>query len=394
MFRHSLKLFGNNMKKITITHCIIAALLIVFAAFYLLPSGDAIAENSEQQDVPEVDVQVLTSEKLRIWTEFSGRLAAVEDVEVKPRVSGAITDILFEEGAIVKKGDALFIIDERPYKAAHASAKAALVAAQSQVKLTRKELERARKLVKQKFVSQARYDAAHNEHKVALANVNAAKARMEEAALNVEFAHIKSPVDGRVSRAEITLGNVIEAGVNAPVLTTVVSSDTMFVEFDVDEQTYIKSVRGGKNNEMPVEMSLSGDDEVYYGTIHSFDNQLDVTSGTIRARAIIDNKDGALIPGMFANVRLGSAEPQGVLLVSDKAVGTDQNKKFVMVVSADNIVEYREVELGETVAKKRVVLNGLSAGERVLINSIQRVRPGMKVTPVDEASSTSENDET
>ena len=211
--------------------------------------------------------------------------------------------------------------------------------------------------------------------------MKSAEAELTTAKLNLDYAHVTAPVSGVVSRAEITEGNVIEAGASAPVLTTIVSNDKLYAEFNVDEHTYINAKRqGAKGAAMPVVMSLAGDADVSYeGELYSFDNKLDLRSGTIRARAVFDNTDGALTPGMFAEIRLGAPSKEEVLVVSDKAVGTDQDKKFVYTVNAENVVEYREVKLGRAVSGGRVVLAGLEPGDRVVVNGLQRVRPNITV---------------
>ena len=292
--------------------------------------------------------------------------------------------MLFEEGAIVEKGDLLFVIDRRPYEAEVASALAALQSAKSQARLAKLELERTEGLVHEKAVSISRYDVTKNDFQVALASIIPPKPGLKQAYLDLDYAHINAPVSGRISRAEITVGNVIEAGPNAPVLSTIVSIDKLYAEFDVDEQTYLKSMRQPSEKLMPVELAMPGDTSVVYqGKLHSFDNRLDTTSGTIRARAIFENKDGALIPGMYANVRLGSPGLQSTILINHRAVRTDQDKKYVYVVTPENKVTYREVNLGPSLDGHRVVHSGLEIGEQVLVNSLQRVQPDTVVQPVD-----------
>ena len=355
------------------------------ALHYITGANDSDgAPTPEKNRVPSVEVVTIQPQSIRIWSKFSGRLRAVNYVEVRPRVGGTITQVLFEEGAIVKKGAPLFVIDPRTFEAEFRSAQAALETAQSQTTLAKSELKRAKGLVQKEVISQSRFDAATNEYQVAMASINTAKARMKQAALDLEFAHIKAPISGRISRAEITEGNVIESGLTAPILTTIVSVDQLYAEFDVDEQTYMKTRRSTTGGAMPVELTLTSDTSaVFRGVIHSFDNQLNTTSGTIRARAIFDNKDRALVPGMFVTVHLGSSEEQSILLVSDRAVRTDQEKKYVYVVTPDSKVAYREVKLGRTLEGQRVVLSGLTSGDQVLMNSLQRVRPEMEVQPVE-----------
>ena len=366
----------------------IAALVFSVAALHYITQANESdgALPPEQQPVPPVQVVTLQPQSIRIWSKFSGRLRAVDYVEVRPRVGGTITQVLFEEGAIVKKGDPLFVIDPRTFEAEYSSAKAALETAKSRTSLAKSELKRAKGLIQKNVISQSRFDAAKNEYQVAMASIHSAKARMKQAALDLEFAHIKAPVSGRISRAEITEGNVIEAGTSAPVLTTIVSIDQLYAEFDVDEQTYIHTRRQGTGESMPVELMLTSDPSaVYRGVMHSFDNQLNTTSGTIRARAIFDNTDGTLVPGMFVTVRMGSPSEQSILLISDRAIRTDQEKKYVYVVTPDRKVTYREVTLGQSFEGQRVVVAGLEPGEQVLVNSLQHVRPDMEVQPVESA---------
>lgn len=375
----------KNHKTFSLFAVIGAVTIIWTTLHYIAPDDPSVAaQASIKAPIPSVDVVTIQPQSVRIWSKFSGRLRAVDYVQVRPRVGGTITKVLFEEGAIVEKGSPLFVIDPRPFEAEFASARAELESALSRTNLTKQELRRAKGLVQKNAISQSRFDAAKNDYQVAMASINSAKARMRRANLDLEYAHIKAPISGRISRAEITEGNVIQAGPNAPVLSTIVSIDQLYAEFDVDEQTYIQTRRKTTGDAMPVELTLTSDASVVYqGVIHSFDNQLDTTSGTIRARAIFNNKDGALVPGMFATVRLGSPSEQWILLVSDRAVRTDQDKKYVYIVTSDKKVAYREVKLGEPREGQRVVLTGLASGDQVLVNSLQRVRPDMEVQPIE-----------
>ncbi|CAM2069075.1 Efflux RND transporter periplasmic adaptor subunit [Sulfidibacter corallicola] len=341
---------------------------------------------------PQVQVETIEPQKIRIWHDFSGRLAAVDFVEIRPRVGGTITQVLFEEGSIVAKGDGLFVIDPRPYQAELDMAIAELESAKSRAHLAKDELSRLEGLLAKKAVSKSIYEAAQNDHKVAVAAIHGAEASIQRARLNLEYAHIHAPVSGRISRAEITQGNVIEAGPNAPVLATVVSNDSIYAEFDVSEQAYLKLARSNRQETLPVRLTLGEDNETFYrGELVAFDNRIDTRSGTIRARALFANADGLLVPGMYAGVRVGEATEEEVLLVDDRAVGTNQDQKFVMVVDPNGLVTYREVRLGRFIDGRRLVLDGLKSGDRVMVNSLQRVRPGMTVEPLEiESSDTGE----
>jgi len=371
------------LKRHTAIAALLAAALVGGVGAYHLDdahAGDTPSEAAAPA-APEVVVNTIRPEAIRQWSEFSGRLTAVDYVEIRPRVSGTIHEVAFADGDVVSKGDLLFVIDPRPFEAALARAEAQLASAKSQVVLTEAELKRAAELVESSFVSKSAYDKRKNDYDVALAAVKSAEAELTTAKLNLDYAHVTAPVSGIVSRPEITEGNLIEAGVSAPVLTTIVSNDKLYAEFNVDERTYVAAKRqGADGGKMPVVLTLAGDKSVSYeGELYSFDNKLDLRSGTIRARAVFENKDGALTPGMFADIRLGSPSKEEVLVVSDRAVGTDQDKKFVYTVNSDNVVEYREVKLGRSVQGGRVVLSGLEAGDRVIVNGLQRVRPNVTV---------------
>jgi membrane fusion protein, multidrug efflux system len=358
------------------------AILAGIISFYFTTNVDAAAPGAVPP-APSVDLLVVQPESIRSWNQFSGRLAPVESAAIKPLVSGTIQQVLFTEGQQVKKGQPLFVIDPRPHQASVQRAQAQLATAQSRAKLAQDELTRAEQLIGAKLVSQSVYDSALSANQVAQADVKQAQAALSQAKLNLEYAHISAPISGRVGRAELTTGNVVDAGVNAPVLTQIVANDKLYAEFNVDEATYVQLVRNTQNVQaMPVELSLAGDSTTrYQGHIYAFDNRLDADSGTIRARAIFDNKDGALTPGMFANVRLGSAEKSDTLLVPERAIGTNQSKKFVLVVDKTNTANYREVVLGDHYQGQRVVLSGIQAGEKIIINGLSHVRPKSVVNP-------------
>ncbi len=338
------------------------------------------------QSVPVTVVEVQTK-PIRLWTEFSGRLSAIDWVELRPQVSGTIKEIRFEDGQMVAKGDVLVVIDPRPYKAAVAEAKAELNMARHTLDLAKKQRVRAEPLVAKGHVSQSVLDERIKDHTVALSQVNSAKAKLEQVEIDLDYAYVKAPISGRLSRAEITEGNLVEAGPNAPVLTSIVATDGIYADFDVDERTYLRHVHalakaGGAVSTLPVELTIDAAElRTYRGHIQSFDNQIDPATGTIRARAIFSNEDGSLLPGIFAEVRLGSPEVEEVVLLGAGAVGTDQDRKFVYVVDEADKVVYREVSLGASVGGERVITRGLETGERVVVGGLMKVRPGMRVAP-------------
>jgi multidrug efflux system membrane fusion protein len=332
-----------------------------------------------------VTVHTLVEQKVRIWSDFSGRLEAVDAAEIRPEVGGRITEVLFEDGQTVKAGDVLFVIDPRPYEAAVARAEANLASAKTNAAFAKVDRDRAAALVGSQTLTQREFDQRNNASRVADATIQTAEADLTRARLDLEHAHVVAPISGRVSRPEITVGNLVQAGPGAPLLTAIVSNDTIYAGFEVDEQTYIESVRGTANERdqerrIPVQLTLPGDKgHVYHGTIYSFDNRIDPASGTIRARAKFDNADGALLPGMFVTARLAEGAERKELLIPERALGFDQNKKFVYVVGADNKVAYREVELGKQVQSRRVVLKGVQAGDRIVVDGVQRLRPNTAV---------------
>jgi multidrug efflux system membrane fusion protein len=349
-------------------------------------AGHAATATGAMPSAVPVTVRTLVEQKIRVWSEFSGRLQAVDAAEIRPEVSGRITQVQFEDGQIVKAGDVLFVIDPRPYEAALSRAEANLASARANAEFARLDRDRAAALVTSHAVAQRDFDLRGNASRVADAAVQTAEADLERAKLDLEHAHVLAPIAGRASRPEITVGNLVQAGPNAPLLTTIVSNDTIYAGFEVDEQTYVDSIRdaaSGRDQErrIPVQLSLPGDKgHVYRGTIYSFDNRIDAASGTIRARARFDNTDGALLPGMFVSVKLADSAERDELLVPDRAIGSDQSRKFVYVVGADDKVAYREVRLGRHVGSQRVSLEGLRAGDRIVIDGMQRLRPNTFVT--------------
>jgi multidrug efflux system membrane fusion protein len=321
------------------------------------------------------------------WDEFSGRVEAVEYVEIRPRVTGTIDVIHFRDGQLVKKGDLLFTIDPRPFQAELARAEADKASAEAALELARTEQERTRRLIEDRAVAQRELDERNNTYLVANARLKAAEAAVMTARLNLQYTAITAPVSGRVSRAEITVGNLVGPTGNSPALTTLVSVSPMYVNFEVDEQTYGRYLAHGAGSNahserIPVAIGLASETGYpHQGQIRAFDNRLDTASGTIRVRAVLDNQDGALTPGMYARVRTGGGGEKPALLIDDKAIGTDQDKKFVMVVDADNKANYRPIKIGPMVEGMRIVREGLSAGEHIIVNGLQRVRPNDVVAP-------------
>ena len=333
---------------------------------------------------PVVDTEVAT------WDEFSGRLEAVERVDVRSRVAGAVQSVHFREGSLVKAGELLVSIDPAPYAAEADRAQAQVAAARARAQYTQGELERAQRLYEQRAIAQRELDQRANARDEAQANLRAAEAALQSAKLNLAYTQVRAPVSGRVGKLEVTVGNLVPAGPGAPALTTLVSVDPIYASFDADEQSVLRALRDtagaasspSRLGAIPVLMDAGhGGEAPRKGRLQLVDNQVNAKSGTVRVRAVFDNPGGSLMPGQFAQVRLGRAKPTPALLVSERAVGTDQNKKFVLVVGADNKAAYREVSLGAAVDGLRIVTRGLAPGERIVVNGLQRVRPGALVDP-------------
>jgi membrane fusion protein, multidrug efflux system len=341
-----------------------------------LPVNGAEAAVKPSTPAMEVDVATVVSKTITDYQNYSGRLEAVDKVEIRPLVPGTIVAVHFADGALVKKGDALFTIDPRPYVAAVDQAAAQLAAAQARNGYTSTDAARAERLLADNAIAKRDYDEKQNASHEAAANLKAAQAALETAKINLTYTQITAPVSGRVSRAEMTVGNIVSTGSSAPLLTTLVSVSPIYASFDVDEQTYLRYLSRDSRASVPVSLGLANEDGFSReGKVASVDNQLDTGSGTIRVRARFDNADASLVPGLYARIKVGGGTPHPAVLIDDAAIGTDQDKKFVMVVDADSRVQYREVTLGTLSEGMRVIVKGLQPGERIVVNGLQRVRP-------------------
>ena len=337
---------------------------------------------------PPVQAAKVVSKSITEFDEFTGRFEAVERVEVRPRVSGYVMATKFEQGHQVKKGDILYVIDARPYQATLKHAQAELTRARTQAALAESERVRATKLIEKRAISQEEFDARTSGNEQAAANLQAAEAAVESAALDLSFTEVRAPISGLVGRAEITAGNLVAAG--QTLLTTLVSIDPIYVSFDGDEQVYLKYVgldlrgelKSSRNARNPVWAGLADEQgHPHEGVMVFLDNELDPATGTIHARGLFKNADRRFTPGMFARVKLIGSGQYDALLINDSAVGTDQSVKFVLRVGADNKIEYTPVKLGPLIDGLRVVREGLKANDVIVVKGLQQVRPGMPVTP-------------
>jgi len=334
----------------------------------------------------EVDVAPVVSRSVSEWDEFTGRISAVESVELRPRVSGYIERVAFAEGQDVRKGDLLFVIDARPYQAALAQAQASLERARSQAQLARSQNARARQLVEAQVISREDFESRQANSAGSDAAVRAAEAAVAAAQLDLQFTQVRAPISGRAGRAHVTTGNLAQA--DATVLTTVVSMDPMYVDFEADEQTFLRygalarqGERAASNN--PVRVALAGETGYpHLGTVDFIDNQVDPRTGTIRARAVLPNPDGVLTPGLFARIQLEVSGRHAALLIDDKAVLTDQDRKYVYVVGEGGTAQRKDITLGRQADGLRVVTAGLAPGDTVVVGGVQKVFfPGMPLKP-------------
>ncbi|HIA0232873.1 TPA: efflux RND transporter periplasmic adaptor subunit [Enterobacter cloacae] len=360
----------------------------VLLSALLVGCDEGVAQNAAPQ-APTVSAADVVVKSISQWDSFNGRIEAVESVQLRPRVSGYIDKVNYTDGQEVKKGQVLFTIDDRTYRATLEQAQAALARAKTQASLAQSEANRTDKLVNTHLVSREEWEQRRAAAVQAQADIRAAQAAVDAAQLNLDFTKVTAPIDGRASRALITSGNLVTAGDSASMLTTLVSQKTVYVYFDVDESTYLHyqklalSGQGAASNHqaLPVEIGLVGEDGYpHQGKVDFLDNQLTPSTGTIRMRALLDNTQRQFTPGLFARVRLpGSAEFQATL-IDDKAVLTDQDRKYVYVVDKESKAQRRDITPGRLADGLRIVQQGLKPGDKVIVDGLQKVfMPGMPV---------------
>ncbi|MGO4378073.1 efflux RND transporter periplasmic adaptor subunit [Pseudoduganella sp. RAF53_2] len=331
-----------------------------------------------------ITAAVVLEKQITETQEFSGRMESIESVQIRSRVAGYITEIHFEPGAKVKKGQLLYVIDPRPFQAEADRARAAADAARARADLAKIELARAEKLLADKAIAQREYDERAAGLKELDANARAALAQYENARLNLEYTHVTSPIDGRVAKQEITLGNLIDP---SAVLTSVVSDDKIYATWDGDESTYLHvGAEAHAGKPVKVRIGLASEDGFpHEGKLEFVDNKLDTKTGAVRMRAVFANTDNILVPGLFAKVQIeagsGDSARHNAFLINERAIGTDQSRKFVFVVNGEGKAEYREVTLGQTIDGLRIVRSGLKTGEKIVVNGLQRVKPGAQLAP-------------
>jgi membrane fusion protein, multidrug efflux system len=371
--------------------CGLSPILVVLAGLLTGCEEKQAAAQAAAAPAPPITVAQPVKRTVTDWDEFTGRFDAVQQVQVRPRVGGFITDVEFRDGAFVKAGDLLYLIDARPFEAVATQADGQLSDARAKVELAKRELDRALTLQQSQNVADSTVDQRRQALQAARAAETQAEGVLKAAQLNVEFTHVTAPIDGRVGRHLVDIGNLVQGSEgNSTILTSIVSLDPIYIYFDIDEATYLKYNRlwfegkrpSSRDNPNPVEVTLTGEAKPSHkGSVDFLDNQLDVSTGTLRGRAVIPNKDLSILPGQFGRVRLIASAPYEALLVPDTAVATDQARKILFVVKGDNTVEARPVVLGPLDDGLRVVREGLKPEDRVVVDGLQRVRVGAKVTP-------------
>ncbi|WP_158781492.1 efflux RND transporter periplasmic adaptor subunit [Pantoea sp. BAV 3049] len=375
------------MKSIASTQLRLFALPLLSLVW--LAGCDSKGAEQSAPPAPQVSVAEVQQKTVSQWDNFTGRIEAVQSVQLRPRVTGYIDKVNYTEGQEVKKGQVLFTIDDRTYRAELERAEADLASARTQAQLARSESGRTEKLIGSQAISREVWEQRRSAATQADANVLSARAAVDMAKLNLDFTTVTAPIDGRASRAMITPGNLVTAGDSSSVLTTLVSLDTVYVYFDVDESTFLRYQQMSRDGEsaatahhaLPVKIGLVGEDGYpHEGKVDFTDNQLTASTGTIRMRAVLDNRQRLFTPGLFARVQLPGRADFPALLVNDKAVLTDQDRKYVYVIDAQNKAQRRDIKPGQMADGLRIVQQGLQPGDKVIVDGVQKVfMPGMPV---------------
>jgi multidrug efflux system membrane fusion protein len=371
-------------------------LVLILAGAFIAATGCGRISVQTKPTLPAVTVAPVEQKEVVERDEFTGRIEPVESVEIRPRVSGYIQQVKFQSGQLVKKGDLLFQIDPRWHQATFEQRQAEFQQANVRLENARRESDRTTQLLTNNAISLEESDARHSRYEEAKSALLAAQAALDSARLDLEYTQVRAPIDGRVSRALLTEGNYVNGVAGAAtVLTTLVSVDPVYVYADMDENSLLRfnalaqdrKLESNGDGRIPVELQLADEEEFpHQGYIESFDNRVNSDTGSILLRAVFPNADGRIVPGLFARIRVPLSERHPAFLVEERAIGTDQAQKFVLTLTSTNTVAYRQVHLGPSFEGRRIVRSGLQGSEKVVVNGLQRVRPGMPVTPQTEVA--------
>jgi RND family efflux transporter MFP subunit len=377
-----------------VLHFVLPTLAAGFLAIVLAGCGAKAAP--QPPPPPTVTVAPVEQKELVEWDEFTGRTEPVESVEIRPRVSGYIQEVRFQSGQLVKKGDVLFVIDPRWHQAAFDRLAAEAERAKVLLENAQREAGRTTQLLANKAISTEESDARVARFQEATAALLAAQAERDYAKLDLDYTQVRAPIDGRVSRALLTQGNYVSGVSGATsLLTTLVSVNPVYVHADMDEDSLLKfnalsqarKIETNSDGKIPIELQLADETNFpHRGYIESFDNRVDPNTGSILLRAVFSNDDGRIVPGLFARIRVPLSERRSTMLVSERAIGTDQAQKYVLTLTASNTVAYQAVTLGPEIDGQRIIRSGLSPGEKIIVNGMERIRPGMAVTPQEQAA--------
>jgi multidrug efflux system membrane fusion protein len=377
------------------------SLVSLFALAAAITTGCQRNSVQTKPALPTVTVAAVEQKEVVERDEFTGRIEPVESVEIRPRVSGYIQEVEFQSGQLVKKGDLLFQIDPRWHQAAFEQRQAEFQQAKVRFENARREADRTPRLLTNNAISLEESDARQSRFEETKGGMLAAQAALDSARLDLEYTKVRAPIDGRVSRALLTEGNYVSGVAGAAtVLTTIVSVDPVYVYADMDENSLLKfnalarekKLESNGDGRIPVELQLADEEDFSHrGYIESFDNRLNSDTGSILLRAVFPNGDGRIVPGLFARIRVPLSDRHPALLVEERAIGTDQAQKFVLTLTSTNTVAYRQVQLGPSVEGLRIVRSGLQPSEKIVVNGLQRVRPGMPVTPQAEVAEAGEH---
>lgn len=346
-------------------------------------------ESAPEVSTPVVTVTQATEAEVQDWDEFTGRLAAPETVEIRARVSGYITEIKFKDGDIVTKGQPLFLIDSRTYQADYDQADGACKQAEATLTLAKSDYERARQLREKGVLAAADFDDKAATYSQALGSQQSAKSALESARLNLEFCTVTSPIEGKVSKANVTVGNLVSAD-SGTVLTEVISINPIYVYTDIDEQSFLRYIRyfqskksdGSEDGQLPMQIRLQDEENfLHEGKVDFIDNRVDATTGTISLRGVFENSDYFLVPGIYVRIKIPSGDPFQATLIPQRAIGSSQGQKYAALVGEDNIVAFSPVTTGREINGNRVIKSGLNPGDTVIVDGLLKVQAGTKVDP-------------